>query len=830
MARRQQNLSISLFPFLAVLVCTMGALILLLLVTTRRIRNEQLQAVQFAETAIPAAIHSEPNDRPDSTEVILLNIAALEAELHAIQTQQEVVIRRISELEAQLADVHCEYEQKATLLQTVRQDNKALQQQIDVAEKSTQVASLVNLMKQSTALQSQQQAAEAELTEATQRLQDERQKLIALNDQASIKHQQLFEQRSALLSLKKQLQTEQQKRQASTGTETILEFTNISGTRRTAIIIDLTEAGFHFIPNGIRLTERDMQGFPVSDNPLLTAVLNIHKYRSQNSVVAEPYVLMLVRPGGSLPFYTAQRIFTDAGIHYGYELVTDEQTITVEEADTAELQLVRRAVLETLARRETLYAVLRRQIKATHTGSEGSQGADKGDRDSRQLVIRPDGRIVQQDPLSRPGSSVGPIDGRFYAGGEAPPPSLARERLRRQREALLQSQQNDLRAATSRQQIGEGQAAYPVNELQDSTANLNGAFENLLAGQQTPLLSDTNPTPETDAASQFNQQASINDSGIDQNSAAKFGQGSPTADEIEQDMAKFLQDIRHQLAQSSSALPPADLPSSKLSPGTIQPSLPQETIESSRHGMAVEQGMAVNNNKTAPETAAQPSNQPSPLSQRFPSGLNSPAQLNDQIPPVGTAANSGLGQNPLSPQQTASGTSAQTGSNMDISHVDPALLQMLKPSDRRSTDDSTPVGITVFLDTNHMTIGQRSAQLVQPETLDPTFAYLLQAISEEVDAVRQSPLQPMMPIVKFVVSPGGERTRIQLARELRKIGIPFAVVFALDPHVTRTDSIGRASIDDTANLTPARQPDSPQAENGPIIRLFHQIESPEDLR
>ena len=41
MAKRRTDKTISLFPFLAVLVCTMGALILLLLVTTRRIRQKQ---------------------------------------------------------------------------------------------------------------------------------------------------------------------------------------------------------------------------------------------------------------------------------------------------------------------------------------------------------------------------------------------------------------------------------------------------------------------------------------------------------------------------------------------------------------------------------------------------------------------------------------------------------------------------------------------------------------------------------------------------------------------------------------------------------------------
>ena len=69
MARRQHKNSISLFPFLAVLVCTMGALILLLLVTTRKIRNDQLQGQRdvagVAGAAGPSSVMIGPGDRAD---------------------------------------------------------------------------------------------------------------------------------------------------------------------------------------------------------------------------------------------------------------------------------------------------------------------------------------------------------------------------------------------------------------------------------------------------------------------------------------------------------------------------------------------------------------------------------------------------------------------------------------------------------------------------------------------------------------------------------------------------------------------------------------------
>ena len=71
MARSKTQQSVSLFPFLAVLICTMGALILVLLLTTRQIRE---QAVEAAEQS-RAATESEAEFPPQPEQAT----AALEA-------------------------------------------------------------------------------------------------------------------------------------------------------------------------------------------------------------------------------------------------------------------------------------------------------------------------------------------------------------------------------------------------------------------------------------------------------------------------------------------------------------------------------------------------------------------------------------------------------------------------------------------------------------------------------------------------------------------------------------------------------------------------------
>ncbi|RMG41353.1 MAG: hypothetical protein D6725_01420, partial [Planctomycetota bacterium] len=67
---RDDTRSSPLFPFLAVLVCAMGALILLLVVTTRRIHHDKLNrrtGAAIVETARPP--HSPTAGRSDSSDV-----------------------------------------------------------------------------------------------------------------------------------------------------------------------------------------------------------------------------------------------------------------------------------------------------------------------------------------------------------------------------------------------------------------------------------------------------------------------------------------------------------------------------------------------------------------------------------------------------------------------------------------------------------------------------------------------------------------------------------------------------------------------------------------
>ena len=147
-----------------------------------------------------------------------------------------------------------------------------------------------------------------------------------------------------------------------------------------------------------------------------------------------------------------------------------------------------------------------------------------------------------------------------------------------------------------------------------------------------------------------------------------------------------------------------------------------------------------------------------------------------------------------SPSQTGEPATDVPGSPMmDLSKVDKDLLSRLPSTKKPSKTYATPVGVTVFLDANHMTVGQQPAIPVAPDSLNKALADLLQNVDTEVNDAKSSPREDVMPIVKFIVSPGGERWRIPLAGSLRHLGIPSASIYELSPHIETTAAPGRAS-------------------------------------
>ncbi len=248
---------------------------------------------------------------------------------------------------------------------------------------------------------------------------------------------------------------------------------------------------------------------------------------------------------------------------------------------------------------------------------------------------------------------------------------------------------------------------------------------------------------------------------------------------------------------------------------------PAATDNGTVSGNSTESGDGTESGFTAPERTAAGGTSPQWLasgtpgtgspSSKEPSRILTPAESALMARSSSTASQNSApngGSGPANPFLTLPGASSDAtpgampgeegpptpGPRRDISMLDPDLQQLLESRRSLSNDNSTPVGITVFLDEQHMTVGQRPAVFLTNETGSEALASLLTGINEEVSLARRRPREPLLPIVKFVVSPGGERWRILFARELKTIGIPSAQIYSIDPYIIPIDDTGRATV------------------------------------
>lgn len=682
MARRQHHNSVSLFPFLAVLVCAMGSLILLLLVMTRKIRQDQ----QASDNKQPSEVYVQANDRTEEIAVLNRQVSAGRAEIARLETEVRQLQEQLNSQQARLRSARGELQE----LQTVASD----------AEPAPSADTLAALLNEISTLRAEETKLLRQLTLTEKQLLAKQQQLTSAKAAVAKAEFELKEQHSALLSLRTRVRQAEDVQQETDGSELKLEFSNPTGTSRTPIAIDVSSQGFELLPNEILIRKEDMEGFPIRDNPLLAAVTTIHRYRSKDSISSEPYVLLLVRPDGSLPFYTAQRVLAEAGIHYGYELLLADQKIATEEGNAEEIPAVQAALNDAFQRRQNLYAKLMAIVEQHQDGMRSSGGSGSPER--RTMAIRPDGRVVESDSRL-----ANVLPGQFYAGGVAPPPSHYRNRA-----------SSRAASGTNPETLTPDEAAHLAEQFAAQYARQQMASSATQAGQNDPAKSEPGSAadPTRSMLSTADKPASA---------AASSGERIARADTL------FRGD--------------GSLHASKL--------LKEEP------------------NRSATE------NSPITLEEAW---LNSAAT---------GAAGSGSG--------TGNESSPMTGMMPDLSRVDPSLLKQLPDTGKTSGSLSTPVGITVFLDERHMTIAQQRALLLDADRMNEAFSQLLTGIQTEVEDARRKPNEPLMPIVRFVVSPGGEKWRVPLSHGLKQTGIRFATVVELTPYITSADDTGRAVLEES---------------------------------
>ncbi len=345
-SRRSQN-SVSLFPFLAVLVCVLGALILLLVINTRRMRMEGIEEALAAQQ--PVATIPEVPDSADATAVAPLTdepppepapVPATElatedepesapveaARPTAIFLQMTSIEREIEELKQQ-RQLRIQTQQKlATVL------DKSRERTVDAAD---EVASL------------DQSLAET----LTQKANQNRQMSKIESEQNRLARE--------LVNTRRLIEQARHDKEKKSDRFAIVPYNGKTGTTRKPILIECSEKSIRFLPEDIRLTPKDLDGFTPGINPLLIGTQTLiaywtawHRLHPEAGVEDEPYVMLIVRPSGSVAYYITRKLLATLNQPYGYELIAEDIQLDLPDVDPQAKRECQMAIDELLKQRD----------------------------------------------------------------------------------------------------------------------------------------------------------------------------------------------------------------------------------------------------------------------------------------------------------------------------------------------------------------------------------------------------------------------------------------------------------------------------------------------
>ncbi len=503
--RRKSRPSISLFEFLAVLVCVMGALILLLLVTTRHMRQ---QALAEAEAEMPkppgTVIIAEPIPELPAPPPIELAVPESDAPLWsppeaAWQPSVPIVPEPDPYSEAERA-------------------NAALRREWE--------SNIAGLESQWAALQQNWDEWQATLTAAELAIQNLQSRLQQLDGESSAIVDQeaaleIDEQR--LMQSHAELQTEIDSTAALleairttpkpvASRFSILPYDSASGTTRRPIIIECTENQIAFASEGVILSAADIEGFTPAFNPLQAGADALEDYWRANDRQAgtggDPYIMLVVRPGGTISYYIARKLLETVGDRYGYELVGADQEFVWPETTPEATRLCREAVESRIAERDRVidgvggghlpvagplqfvdehgnfFLEEVAELRDVHSGEAASSGGTPGSGGGRSN--RRDLSSIFGEPAEDPPQQGQAPRSQSSAGQQQPSGSQPSQHLHQPQTPAEQS------GTTAESSAGGDEAAGEMTEQHNGGATQGGRnSQGQSGGQQSPPGSQT---------------------------------------------------------------------------------------------------------------------------------------------------------------------------------------------------------------------------------------------------------------------------------------------------------------------------------------------------
>ncbi|QDS99864.1 hypothetical protein [Adhaeretor mobilis] len=338
-AVRDNSKAVSLFPFLAVLLCTMGALLVLLVV--------------LAEQASRVAKEGATQSATDST----ANVAAAAAPSKA---------KTSGELDSKIAELQ--------LLRKLR-DEQARQSRELSQRVANERAQLAHLEEHARRLEhivaelyinnGQLKAAEGDLTVDSEQAKSELARL-----------QQLIEETSDQVE-------EMQGEAKRPKTYAILPYRGPNGTFRPPVFIECLEEAIVVQPGGIELTEKDFVK-PLRPGNALAAALRATQAHYNKEAAAtgqeplDPYPLLIVRPSGRNAYRQALAALKVADISFGYEFIAEGKQLEFPAVEPRLANTQSHAVEFARIQQERLAKAAPRRFARVAVGRGGGTGGGYG--------------------------------------------------------------------------------------------------------------------------------------------------------------------------------------------------------------------------------------------------------------------------------------------------------------------------------------------------------------------------------------------------------------------------------------------------------------------
>ena len=321
MSRRtlRDDAGVNLFPFMAVLICTVGALIMLLVVMVQQAR-------------VKANVPHEA-------------IAARKAELKQIEREQQAILAEHEKKKAAAAESQAAFDEFKWRAETLRSSYETTVEQL--AEERLKLSHLESntreLEEKATAMQ-----AEADLIAQT------------AEDKVEVRsnvESELRDLQNAIASATSELDQTKQDLANLDPKYVLIPYKGPNGTDRRPIYIECLADRVVMQPENVTLISEDFQEPLTVENPLARALRAKREFLQDNGLIgaeSEPYPLLVVRPGAASTYAAARAAMKAWESEFGYELVEREVKLDYLEPDPRLTELLEDVVIETRGRRQMM--------------------------------------------------------------------------------------------------------------------------------------------------------------------------------------------------------------------------------------------------------------------------------------------------------------------------------------------------------------------------------------------------------------------------------------------------------------------------------------------